>query len=71
MVVVKNIRCSATPEIAGCYNTNDWFKAFTGLTALEYSSTDLFTDPANGDFTIKKGTLTEKAGDPRWYPTED
>lgn len=67
----KNIRCSATPEIAGCYNTNDWFKAFTGLTALEYSSTDLFTDPANGDFTIKKGTLTEKAGDPRWYPTED
>ena len=67
----KNIRCSATPEIAGCYNTNDWFKAFTGLTALEYSSTDLFTDPANGDFTIKKGTLTEKAGDPRWYPAED
>ena len=67
----KNIRCSATPEISGCYATNDWFKAFTGLNMLDYSSTDLFKDPANGDFTIKSGTLTEKTGDPRWYPVED
>lgn len=70
-VTNKNIRCSATPEISGCYATNDWFKAFSGLTTLDYSSADLFTDPANGDFTIKNGTLTEKAGDPRWYPAED
>ena len=67
----KNIRCSATPEISGCYATNDWFKAFTGLNMLDYSSTDLFEDPANGNFTIKNGTLTEKVGDPRWYPSED
>lgn len=42
-----------------------------GVTETEFSSEQLFTDPANGNFTIKAGTLKEKAGDPRWYVVED
>lgn len=31
------------------------------------SSADIFTDPDNGDFTLKTGCGIEKCGDPRWY----
>lgn len=67
----KNIRCKTAPTVAGSYSTTDFFKVIKGVNALDYSSDQLFTDPANGNFTIKAGTLKEKAGDPRWYPTED
>lgn len=67
----KNIRSKVAPSVSGSYNTSDFFKVIKGLNALDYTSDKLFTDPANGDFTIKAGTLKEKAGDPRWYPTED
>ncbi len=67
----RNIRCSATPEISGCYATNDWYKAFPNLTMLDYASDALFTDAANGDFSFKAGTLTDKVGDPRWYSTAE
>ena len=67
----RNIRCSATPEISGCYATNDWFKAFPNLTTLDYTSDALFTDAAKGDFSFKAGTLTEKVGDPRWFSVEE
>ena len=70
-VTNKNIRSKVAPTVTGSYNTRDFFKVIKGLNALDYTSDQLFTDPANGDFTIKAGTLKEKAGDPRWYPTED
>ncbi len=70
-VTNKNIRSKVAPTVSGSYKTSDFFKVIKGLNALDYTSDQLFTDPANGDFTIKAGTLKEKAGDPRWYPTED
>ena len=70
-VTNKNIRSKTAPSVAGSYSTTDFFKVIKGVTATDYSSDQLFTDPANGNFTIKAGTLKEKAGDPRWYPTKD
>ena len=67
----KNIRSKTAPTVANSYSTKDFFKVIKGVNALDYSSDQLFTDPANGNFTIKAGTLKEKAGDPRWYPTKD
>lgn len=70
-VTNKNIRSKTAPTVAGSYSTTDFFKVIKGVNATEFSSADLFTDPDNGDFTIKNATLKEKTGDPRWYPTED
>ena len=67
----KNIRSKTAPTVAGSYSTKDFFKVIKGVNALDYTSDQLFTAPADGNFTIKAGTLKEKAGDPRWYPTED
>ena len=67
----KNIRSKTSATVANSFRTTDFFKVIKGVNDTEFSSTQLFKDPANGDFTIKAGTLKEKAGDPRWYAVED
>lgn len=67
----KNIRSKTPATVANSFRTTDFFKVIKGVNDTEFSSTQLFKDPANGDFTIKAGTLKEKAGDPRWYVVED
>lgn len=67
----KNIRSKTPATVANSFRTTDFFKVIKGVNDTEFSSTQLFTDPANGNFTIKAGTLKEKAGDPRWYVVED
>lgn len=67
----KNIRSKTPASVANSFRTTDFFKVIKGVNDTEFSSTQLFKDPANGDFTIKAGTLKEKAGDPRWYVVED
>lgn len=67
----KNIRSKTPATVANSFRTTDFFKVIKGVNDTEFSSTQLFKDPANGDFTIKTGTLKEKAGDPRWYVVED
>lgn len=67
----KNIRSKTPATVANSFRTTDFFKVIKGVNDTEFNSTQLFKDPANGDFTIKAGTLKEKAGDPRWYVVED
>lgn len=67
----KNIRSKTPATVANSFRTTDFFKVIKGVIDTEFSSEQLFTDPANGNFTIKAGTLKEKAGDPRWYVVED
>jgi fibronectin type III domain-containing protein len=67
----KNIRSKTPATVANSFRTTDFFKVIKGVNDTEFSSEQLFTDPANGNFTIKAGTLKEKAGDPRWYAVED
>lgn len=67
----KNIRSKTPATVANSFRTTDFFKVIKGVNDTEFSSTQLFKDPANGDFTIKAGTLKEKAGDPRWYVVKD
>ena len=67
----KNIRSKTPASVANSFRTTDFFKVIKGVNDTEFSSTQLFKDPANGDFTIKAGTLKERAGDPRWYVVED
>lgn len=67
----KNIRSKTPATVANSFRTTDFFKVIKGVNDTEFSSTQLFKEPANGDFTIKAGTLKEKAGDPRWYVVED
>ena len=67
----KNIRSKTPANVANSFRTTDFFKVIKGVYDTEFSSDQLFTDPANGNFTIKAGTLKEKAGDPRWYVVED
>lgn len=67
----KNIRSKTPATVSNSFRTTDFFKVIKGVNDTEFSSAQLFTDPANGNFTIKAGTLKEKAGDPRWYVVED
>ena len=60
----KNIRGQGTPVFDGCKKTNDFFKVFAGVEELDYAATDLFTDPAGGNFMMKKDL---SCGDPRWF----
>lgn len=63
----KNIRSSNPAAIDDCYHTTDFFKVLNGSTALDYKAEDLFANPAEGDFTLKKDV---DAGDPRWKTAE-
>lgn len=65
----RGIRTSGTITINNLYKTTDCIFGNNNINAdsslREYSSDELFTDPANGDFTIKV-TGFSGMGDPRW-----
>ena len=65
----KGIR-GGSVAIDDVYFTNDFALAgnkFEPTGTFDYSSSDLFTDPDNGDFTLKKDL---NVGDPRWFREE-
>ncbi len=58
--------------ISNSYATSDFVNSdhsiVNMLTGLGLSSTSIWSDPENGDFTLKNETLiNENAGDPRWW----
>ena len=66
----KNVRgtCDNAGYTSNCKLLSDCFKVIKGAYKLEdKSSADIFTDPDNGNFTLKTGCGIEKCGDPRWY----
>lgn len=65
--VTKNNRSSNEIVFSECYKTADFFKTFKDCNELEYTADDLFTDPASGNFLLKKDI---QCGDPRWYKAE-
>jgi hypothetical protein len=67
----NGIKSSGNASLSNTYITSDCvFSAnpITGATSYAGTAADLFTDPANGDFTIKDNSFAGKstAGDPRW-----
>ncbi len=67
----KGIRSSATATVNNSYVTSDWVfssNAIAGTTSYSGTSTDLFTAPSTGDFTIKDNSFSgsDTCGDPRW-----
>ena len=62
--VTKNNRSSNEIVFDGCFKTADFFKTFQGCGELEENAEDIFTDPANGNFLLKKDI---DCGDPRWF----
>lgn len=63
----KIIRASSDPLVTNSYYTNDWYKAFTGLEIIDVDAATIFSDPENGDFTLKSDYTGYQTGDPRWY----
>jgi len=73
--LARGIRASAGTNIVtnNCYNTSDFFTVLFNIPGLiPYSglSTELFKNPASGDFSIIDSKFAGKntAGDPRWRP---
>lgn len=69
---LKSFSLSYEGSFAGSYRTNDMSinTDFPDITVYPGAATDLFVDPANGDFSIKEGAGfggTGIAGDPRWW----
>lgn len=67
----NGIKSSGNAVLSNTYMTSDCvFSAnpITGATSYPGTAANLFTDPANGDFTIKDNSFAGKntAGDPRW-----
>jgi len=67
----NGIKPEGNPSYSNTYTTSD--DVFTsnpiqGASSYSGASTDLFADPANGDFTIKDASFAgaSTAGDPRW-----
>ena len=63
---------NGTADGSGGYSTSDYSaltNPLSGLTAYPKLSTDLWTDPFNGNFKFKDATFAGKttAGDPRWW----
>jgi hypothetical protein len=55
-------------NVSNSFATSDYSSGVvSGVASYQGSSTQLFTDPANGDFTILDNTLVN-VGDPRWQP---
>lgn len=67
----KGIRTAGTMVFSDCLRTSDCVYASNDIKDLEkredLSSSDVFTDPDNDDFTLK---INDKVGDPRWYKAE-
>ncbi len=71
----RGIRASDVTNIVtnNCYNTSDFFTVLfpiPGLIPYSGLSTDLFSNPDNGDFSIIDSHFDGKnsSGDPRWRP---
>lgn len=62
----KNIRAKVYPSVTNTYYTSDFYKVIKGANPIGFSSVDLFTDPATGDFSFKPGTTSLSIGDSRW-----
>jgi hypothetical protein len=67
----NGIKSSGNAVLSNTYTTSDCvFSAnpITGANSYSGTAANLFTDPANGDFTIKDNSFAGKntAGDPRW-----
>ena len=67
----NGIKSSGNAVLSNTYMTSDCvFSAnpVTGANSYPGTASDLFTDPANGNFTIKDNSFAGKstAGDPRW-----
>lgn len=66
------VGASTTFDVSGTYTTNDRTSSseLPNLVPYTRSSTELWQDPFNGDFTIVDGLFPGKnsAGDPRWAP---
>jgi len=74
-ILSRGIRASSGTNVVtnNCYNTSDFFTVsytIPGLIPYSGLSTDLFSNPGNGDFTIIDSKFDGKntAGDPRWRP---
>jgi len=72
----SNYSYTATLSFSSSYTTSDvplstaTGVGFTDIKVLTLSSTDLFTDPDNNNFSIKLGASFDgrgKVGDPRWW----
>ncbi len=69
----RGIRTTGTATMSNSYLSSDFIiasnaSAFGQATTLETAAASLFTDPANGDFTL---TTSLGAGDPEWYPADE
>lgn len=69
----RGIRAATVPTVINAYKTSDAAFSNNAIPSIiDYTgaSTDLFTDPDNGNFLIKDNTFLGKsdAGDPRWRP---
>lgn len=67
----RGVRAGSTMIVNNSYQTSDATVSanpFPGITAYSKASTDLFTDPDNGNFLIKDNGFAGKSssGDPRW-----
>lgn len=72
---VRGARAGSGTTISGAgnYGTSDYVvtsNAIPGVTSYSKTSTELFTDPVNGNFKIADSGFPGKytAGDPRWRP---
>lgn len=72
-VTDKNVRgtCNTADGVENCKSASDFYKVIKGVEATGKTSAEIFTDPENGDFTLKADCGVEKCGDPRWYTTAE
>jgi len=73
--LARGIRASTGTNVVtnNCYNTSDFFTVsfnIPGLIPYSGLSTELFSNPVNGDFSIIDSKYAGKntTGDPRWRP---
>jgi len=69
----KGIRTTGTVTFSNVWMAKDFVLSsnasdFKQANEFDGVATDLFTDPDNGDFTMKRAL--DGAGDPEWFPTE-
>ena len=63
-VANKGIRQSGTTTYDNVYYTSDFVMPLSGASAFDGTADDVFTDPANGNFTLKGTIIRLGVGDP-------
>lgn len=66
---LRGVRASSAPVTDATYATTDWSQTSNAVTTyISYgkSATELFTNPAAGEFYILDSSFTANVGDPRW-----